>query len=90
MMTVATESQWLESVCPSTNGPLAFLLEFLEEIVARTILAVILAVCILFLQNRHHKSRVYHPAEGELGSAFFCNSDCSNYLLPETKFTASF
>lgn len=52
---------------------------------------IILAICVSsFVQNRYHKSGVYHPAEGELGTAILCNSDSSNYVFSETKLTASF
>lgn len=86
VVTVAMESCGqvsvsLDETCPIANR------ESLEEMSPR---ATILVVCVLFLQNRYHEGRVHHPTEGELGSPFLCNSDCSDYLLPETKLTASF
>lgn len=86
VMTVAIESCGQISVSLNETCPIATR-ESLEEMSPR---ATILVVCVLFLQNRYHEGWVYHPAEGELGSAFLCNSDCSDYLLPETKLTASF
>ena len=47
-------------------------------------------VCVFRVQNRYHKGGVYHPPERELGAAILCNPDSSNYILPETKLTASF
>ena len=48
------------------------------------------ALCVFHVQNRYHEGGVYHPPERELGAAVLCNPDSSNYILPETKLTASF
>lgn len=48
------------------------------------------AICVFCVQNRYHKGGVYHPTEGELGSAILCDSDSSNHVFPATKLAASF